>query len=108
MIIDVRLVRLDDVVELTDVLIGSRAHLAPWDPERGDAYFTGSAQRQVITEALGAHERGTMVPLVMTVADGAAAQRFRADRAGSSLPRDRGRWQDHLLFQRTSDQPIEE
>lgn len=62
MAVTTRLVRLDDVPVLTDLLRANREFLAPWDPIRTDDYFTVEGQRAVIETALETHERGGELP----------------------------------------------
>lgn len=60
-----RLVRLDDVPVLAELLRANREFLAPWEPIRGDDYFTAEGQHAVIRDALERHEQGTTVPHVI-------------------------------------------
>ena len=60
-----RLVTVDDVEELTAVLIRNREFLAPWEPLRDDAYFTIRTQRALVENALAEHEAGRTVPLAI-------------------------------------------
>lgn len=57
-----RLITLDDVPELTDLLSANRRFLAPWEPERNDEYFTVERQRELTQDVLERHERGTVLP----------------------------------------------
>ena len=60
-----RLLRLDDVEELTGLLQQNREFLAPWDPLREDSYFTVAKQKDLAEAALEAHATGNRVPLVI-------------------------------------------
>lgn len=60
-----RLLRLDDVEELTRLLQQNREFLAPWDPLREDSYFTVARQNALAETALEAHGAGSRVPLVI-------------------------------------------
>lgn len=71
-----RLLRLDDVEELTEVLCRNREFLAPWDPVRDDAYFTVPLQLEQAKAALAAHDGGTSVPLVILNGAGHLAGRL--------------------------------
>src|ERR1022692_1911802 len=60
-----RLVTLDDVPVLAQLLGVNRGFLAPWEPVRGDGYFTADGQRAVIRDALERHEGGSALPHVV-------------------------------------------
>jgi [ribosomal protein S5]-alanine N-acetyltransferase len=60
-----RLVRLDDVPTITDLLRTNRDFLAPWEPVRAEEYFTEEAQLAIVETGLAAYERGTAVPHVI-------------------------------------------
>jgi ribosomal-protein-alanine N-acetyltransferase len=60
-----RLVTLDDVPVLAALLRRNRAFLAPWEPLRGEDYFTVEGQRDIVRRALDDHERGTSLPHVI-------------------------------------------
>ena len=60
-----RLVTLDDVPVLAELLRVNREFLAPWEPNRADDYFTVDGQRAVIEAALEGHERGSTLPHVI-------------------------------------------
>jgi [ribosomal protein S5]-alanine N-acetyltransferase len=60
-----RLLTLDDVPALTELLIANREFLAPWEPIRPEAYFTVDGQRAIARDALEQHRRGTMLPHVI-------------------------------------------
>jgi ribosomal-protein-alanine N-acetyltransferase len=43
----------------------NRGHLAPWEPERGNEFFTVERQRQIIASKLAQHAAGSEVPFVL-------------------------------------------
>jgi [ribosomal protein S5]-alanine N-acetyltransferase len=61
-----RLVTLDDVPALAELLRVNRDFLAPWEPVRGEDYFTVVGQRAVIRRVLEQHEQGSTLPHVIT------------------------------------------
>jgi ribosomal-protein-alanine N-acetyltransferase len=71
-----RLVTLDDAPVLAEVLRASRDFLAPWEPIRGDDYFTVGGQFAVIREVLGRHARGAALPHVILDSSGSVAGRI--------------------------------
>lgn len=60
-----RLVTPDDAPALAQLLRLNRDFLAPWEPLRGDDYFTEDVQRIVIQDALREHEQGRNLPHVI-------------------------------------------
>ncbi|GAA4455936.1 GNAT family N-acetyltransferase [Phytohabitans houttuyneae] len=62
MTVTTRLVRLDDVPAITDLVKTNREFLAPWEPARDEDYFTEETQRAIVETGLAAYERGTGVP----------------------------------------------
>jgi len=58
------------------VLSASRDFLAPWEPIRGDDYFTVGGQLAVIREVLGRHARGAALPHVILDSCGSVAGRI--------------------------------
>jgi ribosomal-protein-alanine N-acetyltransferase len=60
-----RLMTLDDAPAVAELLRVNRDFLAPWEPVRGDQYFTAEGQQAVIRDALDGHERGSTVPHVV-------------------------------------------
>lgn len=71
-----RLLELTDVAELTELLRRNRRFLAPWEPTRGDGFFSEEHQLRIAQAALAAYDAGTMVPRVIMDADGAVAGRL--------------------------------
>jgi ribosomal-protein-alanine N-acetyltransferase len=71
-----RLVTADDVPALAELLRVSRDFLAPWEPVRGDDYFTTEGQLAVISDALEQHQRGTTLPHVILDETGRVAGRI--------------------------------
>ena len=67
--VEVRLVSVDDVAELTALVVRNLDFLAPWDPLREDDYATEPVQRRLIAEMLVRHADGSALPLVITVRD---------------------------------------
>ena len=71
-----RVLQLRDVPELTELLRKNRTFLSPWDPLREDEFFTVAKQKEIALGALGSHENGDMVPLVILNATGELAGRL--------------------------------
>ncbi len=67
--VSIRLVSVDDVDEITALVVRNREFLAPWDPARDADYATERVQRRLITESLARHAAGSTVPLVITDGD---------------------------------------
>lgn len=63
--VTIRLVSEDDVVELAALVTANLEFLAPWEPQRAPDFATEHVQRRLIADALGRHDRGEMVPLVI-------------------------------------------
>jgi ribosomal-protein-alanine N-acetyltransferase len=60
-----RLVTLDDVPVLAELLRLNRDFLAPWEPVRSDEYFTVAGQRAGIRDVLARHGQGSALPHVI-------------------------------------------
>ena len=60
-----RLIEPGDASVLADLVVRNRGFLAPWEPERPDAYFTLDGQAEVIAEAWERYEHGTQIPRVI-------------------------------------------
>jgi ribosomal-protein-alanine N-acetyltransferase len=71
-----RLVTLDDVPVLAELLRVNRDFLAPWEPIRSDDYFTADGQRTVIRAALARHEQGSALPHVILADSGRVVGRI--------------------------------
>jgi ribosomal-protein-alanine N-acetyltransferase len=71
-----RLLSLDDVPEMTELLKTNREFLAPWVPIRPEAFFTVEGQRAVTLDALRQYEAGSMVPHVILDEAGRVAGRI--------------------------------
>jgi ribosomal-protein-alanine N-acetyltransferase len=71
-----RLVTTDDVPALAELLRVSRDFLAPWEPLRGDDYFTADGQLAVVSDALAQHERGSTLPHVILDGTGCVVGRI--------------------------------
>lgn len=71
-----RILRTEDVVELTDLLCRNRSFLSPWDPERDDDFFTVTKQHDIARASLDTYSDGSMVPLVITDAKGTIVGRL--------------------------------
>jgi len=69
-----RLLTLDDVPALTELLHRNREHLAASSPpHRGEDWFTPERQHEVAVQALAEHEAGRRVPMVILDAAGELA-----------------------------------
>lgn len=71
-----RLVRLDDVPVLAELLRVNRDFLAPWEPLRSEEYFTVDGQRAIIRDALARHEHGSSLPHVILDGSGRVVGRI--------------------------------
>ena len=60
-----RLVTLNDVPVLAELLRVNRDFLAPWEPIRRDDYFTVDGQRAVIGAAIEQHQQDSTLPYVI-------------------------------------------
>ena len=60
-----RLVTLDDVPALAELVRVNRDFLAPWDPIRGDDFYTVDGQRAAIEALLARHDGGWIRPHVI-------------------------------------------
>ncbi len=60
-----RLVSLDDVPVLAELVLANREFFAPWEPVRDDDYFTVEGQREFVRDVLEKHERGAALPHVI-------------------------------------------
>lgn len=71
-----RLVTLDDLPALAALLRANREFFAPWEPIRGDEYFTVDGQSKVISAALDQHEHGSTLPHVILDGSGRVVGRI--------------------------------
>jgi ribosomal-protein-alanine N-acetyltransferase len=74
-----RLLEPDDAPALAELLRASRDFLAPWEPIRGDDYFTVDGQRAVVRGALARYGQGTMLPHVILNESGQVAGRMNVN-----------------------------
>jgi [ribosomal protein S5]-alanine N-acetyltransferase len=49
----------DDVEEMARIVVANRGHTAPWDPIRGEAYYTRAGQGEMLRRDLDAWDAGT-------------------------------------------------
>ena len=73
--VSTRLVTLDDVPDLTALLVANRQHLAPWQPTAAHDAFTEAGQAAAVSAALDAWAAGQSVPHVIVEASGAIVGR---------------------------------
>lgn len=71
-----RLVTLDDVPALTELMRVNREFLAPWEPVRAESHFTERGQREAVESALAGWARGTHLPHVILDEAGRVAGRI--------------------------------
>ena len=91
--VTVRTLTEDDVPALTALLVANRDHLAPWDPQRADEYFTEEFQRSDTARLLEVHRQGGVLPGVVLL-DGEPVGRINVDNVvrGAFLSGDLGYW----------------
>jgi ribosomal-protein-alanine N-acetyltransferase len=70
-----RPLRLDDAGALASAYVRNREHLAPWDPERAEVFFTGEGQAAHIQERLGLQQQGLFDNHLIIAPDGGVAGR---------------------------------
>ena len=63
--ITLRLLTLDDSPVLAELLRVNRDFLTPWEPIRGEEYFTVDGQHANIRDALERHGHGSALPLAI-------------------------------------------
>lgn len=63
-----RAVTIDDSAALAEAYRKNRDHLAPWDPERSEAFYTESGQESATRQLLLDQAAGTALPLVLAEA----------------------------------------
>jgi len=71
-----RLITEQDAPLLARLLTGSREFLAPWEPRRGEDWFTTEGQRIHIEAALELHRHGDALPCVVLDEAGEVAGRI--------------------------------
>ncbi len=64
-----RLLTPDDAPALTALLAQDRAFMAPYAPDRTDAYYTVDGQRALLESLLEANDRGVTLPLAIVADD---------------------------------------
>jgi ribosomal-protein-alanine N-acetyltransferase len=67
--VSLRLIEDDDADAIAEAYRRNRQHLAPWEPERSEAFFTASHQSSVVTTQLEHYAAGTGLPLVLVAED---------------------------------------
>lgn len=67
--VEVRVLRASDAEPMAAAYQRNRDHLAPWEPEREDEFFTAAKQRQIIASKLAQHGEGSEVPFVLLDGD---------------------------------------
>jgi ribosomal-protein-alanine N-acetyltransferase len=82
-----RLVSPGDAPALARLLRANREFLAPWEPVRGDDYFTEHGQLAVVEGALAQHARGTCLPHVILDPGGPGGSGGRGGPAGDIVGR---------------------
>jgi len=63
--ITIRPIRIDDAEAISALRRDSREHLAPWEPDRGEASFTTEGVRESIGASLQRAEAGTALSFVI-------------------------------------------
>jgi ribosomal-protein-alanine N-acetyltransferase len=64
--VTLRLITADDAAALAAAYRRNRRHLAPWEPERNDDYFTEDHQRSDTRQLLDQYASGSTMPLVLS------------------------------------------
>jgi ribosomal-protein-alanine N-acetyltransferase len=73
---ETRLIKMEDAAVLGVLVRESREFMAPWEPARGEGWFTAEGQAEAIRAALAEHERGGNLPHVILGPDGQVAGRI--------------------------------
>ena len=71
-----RLITLEDALLLAELLGANREFLAPWEPARGNDYFTVDGQLQEVRRALERHRQGSTLPHVIVDESGQVVGRI--------------------------------
>lgn len=74
--IALRELRLGDAEALATAYARNRAHLAAWEPERAEEFFTTAWHETDVGAQLTSAARGDSLPMVLTADDGAIVGRF--------------------------------
>ena len=74
-----RLVTQEDAAALAALLVHSRWFLAPWEPVRGEEWFTVEGQRDAVGLALDRHRQGVALPHVVLDEAGRVAGRITVE-----------------------------
>jgi ribosomal-protein-alanine N-acetyltransferase len=84
----------DDAPILAGLVRTNREFLAPWEPVRGEEYFTDAGQRVSIGASLAEHERGRGLPCVIVDGDGTVVGRVNLNNIvrGASQSASLGYW----------------
>ncbi|MET3172507.1 UNVERIFIED_ORG: ribosomal-protein-alanine N-acetyltransferase [Arthrobacter sp. UYCu721] len=67
--VQARVLRPTDAERMKDAYQLNRDHLAPWEPERAEEFFTTAGQSRVIASKLALHVAGSELPLVLVEED---------------------------------------
>lgn len=67
--VQVRLLRQADAELMSAAYERNREHLAPWEPERSEHFFTPDGQSEVISAKMDMHASGSELPWVLQVGD---------------------------------------
>ncbi len=65
----IRPLALTDAGALADAYRRNREHLAPWEPDRPESFFTAAGQSSAVLEQLALVRRGSLVAWVLTRGD---------------------------------------
>jgi [ribosomal protein S5]-alanine N-acetyltransferase len=94
--LELRPLRSSDAHSLAVAYAENREHLAPWDPEREDRFFTTEHQQHLIDASLSAQERGDRLSLVLADADAVIGRlNLSGIVRGASQSGNLGYWIDH-------------
>jgi ribosomal-protein-alanine N-acetyltransferase len=91
-----RPLELSDAADLAAAYLRNRDHLAPWEPVRGDTFFTTAGQEEVIRGKLDLYAAGSEVPWIITGKDGIVGMiTLTGIVRGPFLNANLGYWIDH-------------